>query len=81
MSILIAPRLLTKTQLSEYISIGKTMICYMQNPKRPEYDPDFPKPLKNGTSHLYLKEEVDVWIDKFVKKQRSQSNKQSNQSV
>lgn len=50
------------------LGTSRAMLDRWVNPKDKYYRPDFPKPIKSGRSILFIKEELDLYIQKLANK-------------
>ena len=71
MSIAFAPIRLTMQTLIEYIGLSESEINLRCNEKSIKYDPTFPKKIYNGKKVFFLTEEINTWVIKDAKKNRS----------
>lgn len=66
-----AIQILRRITLQGKIDLSRASIYNKLNPKHPQYDPTFPKPIKLGANTVgWLEHEVDAWILARVEQSR-----------
>lgn len=69
-----ALRILRRRQLEDRTGLKKSAIYDRLNPKSPNYDPDFPKPIDLGTGKNppigFVEHEVEAWLAKRIAQSR-----------
>lgn len=70
-----ALRILRRRQLEDRTGLSRSTIYSRLNPKSPNYDPTFPKPIELGHGMQnppvgWVESEVDAWLNAQIEKSR-----------
>lgn len=68
----IAHRLLRRTQVEQTIGMSRSWIYDALDPKSPQFDPTFPKPIRLGSCAVaWIEAEVQGWIESRITASRT----------
>lgn len=63
--------ILRRKQVEARIQLGRSTIYDRMNPKSPQFDPEFPKPISIGVRAVgWIEAEIDAWLAAQVEKSR-----------
>lgn len=68
----IAHRLLRRKQVEQALGLSRSWIYATLDPKCPQFDPTFPKPIKLGSYTVaWLESEIQGWIESRITASRT----------